>query len=146
MSLTDNTRPEDIRAMLAAMQDTIDRHEELLEKLTGCLSENQPTFREIMEAVCEYYDVSPVEIHANSRWLHEVYPRLIIYYLARKLTRLSLKGIAQRVGRRDHATIYSGIQRISLRLRKDEVLRDDIDVLRMRIAEKVFQRPGGLRS
>ena len=145
MSLTDDARLS-LEAQLHAMQEAIDQHGELLEKLTGFMSENRPMFREIMGAVCEYYDVTPADILSEARWLRVAYPRLIVYYLARRLTRLSLHAIADRVGQRDHATIYSGIKRVSYRLRKDEILRDDIDVLRAKIAEKVFCRPQRLSS
>jgi chromosomal replication initiator protein len=139
MSLMDDARP-DVRAMLVAMQQKLDQHDELLEKLIGVLSVNQPALREIIDAVAEFYDIEPAQLRSGSR-LHTIaIPRMIIYYLARRLTRLSLTGIAQRLGRRDHTTVMSGIERITRKLHKNELLRDDIDVLRLRIAEKVSQR------
>ena len=62
------------------------------------------------------------------------------YYLARKLTRLSLPQIAVRLGDRDHTTVYKGFMSVAHNVRKDELLRDDLDVLRSRIAEKVLAR------
>lgn len=138
---TDEEVARELERRLVVMQEALDQHGELLEKLTGFMSENRPTFREIMASVCEYYDVTTADILSHSHYLRVAYPRMIVYYLARRLTRLSLSGIAQRVGQRDHGTIYSGIKRISYRLHSDEILRDDIDVLRARIAERVSARP-----
>lgn len=147
MSLSDDARLDEMDAKLTVLQAMIHRHErlidqqgEVLERLTNFMSENHPTLREIVEAVCDFYHVTPKEVEGERRIHDFMHPRLIVYYLARKLTRLSLTNIAQRIGWRDHTTVRSGFMKISRLVRKDEVLRDDIDVLRARIAEKVLQR------
>jgi len=142
MSLTDGARPHDLWAMLRTMQQTIDQHGEVLEKLTGFMSENRPTLQEIISAVCEFYDINPVDLMSHSHRIVHAHPRLVVYYLGRKLTRLTFGNMAIRMGERDHSTIYTGFMRIAARLRKDEILRDDIDVLRSWIAEKVALRKG----
>lgn len=152
MSLIDDacpeqTRLEQINAKLSLLQAVLERHEriidqqgEVLERLTGFMSENRPTLKEIIEAVCEFYQITPLEIISECRLHCFSHPRLIVYYLGRKLTRISLQGIANRLGKRDHTTIRAGFHRISAMIRRNEVLRDDIDVLRARIAEKVMER------
>jgi len=146
MSLGDDARPEEMRAMIMSMQATLDRHDELLERLTGFLSENRPMLQEIIEAVCEFYDISAGDLIAHSNFKIYAHPRLVVYYLGRKLTRLSLSNIAYRLGERDHSTIHAGFRRTCQRVHNDEILRDDIDVLRSRIAEKVLGRNGGVPS
>jgi chromosomal replication initiation ATPase DnaA len=146
MSLKDDACLE-LWAQIYALKQTIERHEriidqqgEVLDRLTSFMSENRPTLREIIEAVSDFYHITPAEIHGERHIHHFAHPRLIVYYLARKLTRLSLTNIGDRIGARDHTTIRSGFLRICAMARKNEVIRDDIDVLRARIAEKVMER------
>jgi chromosomal replication initiation ATPase DnaA len=140
MSLSDE-RPADLWAAVKSMQETLDQHSDLLGKLAEYFSENRPTLEEIIHCVCEFYEVQPRDVRGHGRVQEYSRPRLITYYLARKLTRLSLHNIADRLGDRDHATIYTGYQRTMQRLRNgDEILRDDLDVLRCRIGEVVMAR------
>lgn len=143
----DQSRLAEMSAKISILQAVVERHDrlidqqgEVLEKLTNFMSENRPTLREIVEAVAEFYTVAPNDIHSQRRSQSFAHPRLIVYYLARKLTRLSLTSIGRRLGERDHTTIRTGFLRTVQRLRRDEVLRDDLDILRARIAEKVMQR------
>jgi chromosomal replication initiation ATPase DnaA len=137
----------EMRAKLMVLQAMVERHDrlidqqgEVLERLTNFMSEHHPTLREIMDAVAEYYSVTRDEIESHKHIQYFSHPRLVVYYLARKLTRLSLTNIADRIGGRDHTTIRTGFFKISHQIRHNEVLRDDIDVLRARIAEKVMER------
>lgn len=99
-----------------------------------------PKFSEIMDVVCSYYDVTPIHVVGPLKYAAFSRPRMIVYYLARKLTKMSLPQIARAMGDRDHTTILYGAKRIHLLSKVDEVLRDDLDVLELRIAEKVLNR------
>jgi chromosomal replication initiation ATPase DnaA len=147
MSLNDDPCAGQLWAKIYALQKVIERHDRLidqqgqvLDRLTGFMSENRPTLREIIEAVSDFYHVTPAEIHGERHIHNFAHPRLIVYYLARKLTRLSLTNIGDRIGMRDHTTVRTGFLRICALARKNEVIRDDIDILRARIAEKVMER------
>jgi chromosomal replication initiation ATPase DnaA len=139
MSLNDS-QPADLRATVQAMQEIIEQHGELLDKLAEFFGENRPTLAEIISEVGDFYAVSRLELVGTSHQYRFSHPRLIVYYLARKLTRLSLHNIADRLGMRDHSTVAQGFQSVVQRLRKDEILRDDLDVLRFHIAERVLTR------
>lgn len=137
----------ELRAKLMVLQAIVERHDrlidqqgEVLEKLTNFMSEHHPTLREIIEVVCEYFQVSRREIEGPAHAQFFAHPRLVVYYLARKLTRLSLTNIAERLGGRDHTTVRTGFLKICHQIRSNDVLRDDVDVLRARIAEKVMER------
>lgn len=147
MSLSDDPCACEMWEQIVALKKMIERHErlidqhgEVLERLSGFMSENQPTLREIVEAVSDFYHIPSSELYGGRHLQDIAHPRLIIYYLARKLTRLSLTNIAGRMGRRDHTTVRSGFLKICALTRKNEVIRDDLDVLRARIAEKVMER------
>jgi chromosomal replication initiator protein len=133
-------QPSDLRDIVMMMLRTVEQHGELLDKLAEYFTENRPTLEEIKQAVAEFYDVPIVALNAHTRYIRHVHPRLIVYYLARRLTRLSLNSIALRMGERDHTTVHSGYHKLANRVHRDEILRDDLDVLKSRIAEKVMQR------
>ena len=139
MSVSDEPRA-DLSATVQAMQRMLQQHDELLEKIAEFFTANRPTLDEIVSCVAEFYDIPRRDIIGHTNLVDYAHPRLMVYYLARKLTRLSLHNIAKRLDHRDHSTIYRGFQRTAQRVRKDELLRDDLDVLRSRIAEKVLAR------
>jgi chromosomal replication initiation ATPase DnaA len=130
----------DLQTLVVRMMLKLQQHDELLDKMAEFFTANRPTLEEIMTCVAEFYDIPRLAIVGHSHIHKFAHPRLVTYYLARKLTRLSLPNIAARLDHRDHGTVYSGFQRIAQRVRKDEILRDDLDVLRSRIAEKVLAR------
>jgi chromosomal replication initiation ATPase DnaA len=121
------------------VNDPLDENE-LSEWIAQLLRRHRPTMREIIGAVAEFYDLSPELIKSSRRANEVTWARHVICYLARVMTRLSLQSIASRVGRQDHSTIFSAVNRIRRKIVTDDILRDDIDVLRYRIAEKVFHR------
>jgi len=62
----------------------------------------------IISAVCGYYKVEYYDLTTKSRKRKFVEPRMIIIWLLRKYTNLSLKTIGAMFGNRDHSTmIYS---------------------------------------
>jgi chromosomal replication initiation ATPase DnaA len=137
----------DMRAKLKVLQAIVERHDrlidqqgEVLEKLTNFLSEKQPTLREIIDEVCEFYSVTRFEVEGRRHARPFSHPRLVVYYLGRKLTRLSLPNIAARIGGRDPTTVRTGFFKISFMVRTNETVRDDLDILRARIAERVMRR------
>lgn len=110
------------------------------EMINGLASDGAipPKLSEIIEVVCDYYGLTKTQVTGpNKSFAHR---RMVIYFLARKLTRLSMPQIGRHLGDRDHSTIQKGAQRIAKLSKADEVLRDDLDVLELRIAEKVLNR------
>jgi chromosomal replication initiation ATPase DnaA len=102
--------------------------------------ERPPKLAEIIESVCDYYNVTVVQITGAQRARHITIARMVTYFLARKLTGMSLAQIGKFLGDRDHTTVWHGAQRIQTLSKVDEVLRDDLDVLELRISEKVLNR------
>lgn len=70
------------------------------------------SLNKILKAVCQYFNVSELELKKKSRRYKYLYPRQIFYYISRKTTKHSLKQIAL-VFDQDHATVISSIVRIS---------------------------------
>jgi chromosomal replication initiation ATPase DnaA len=112
-------------------------------RLLAYLKQQQPTLAEIVECVCEFYDLMGGEIRAGTRAREVVFARQMFCYLAYRYTRHTLPVIASRVGYRDHSTAHHGVRTIEKSRLTMPLVRDDIDVLRLRIAEKILQRGGG---
>lgn len=64
-----------------------------------------PSIKSIIEAVCQRYGVSLIDLVSERRTASVVRPRQIVCALARRLTPFSLPVIAQHLGGRDHTTI-----------------------------------------
>jgi chromosomal replication initiator protein len=124
------------RLLLPEDSDALDRMLEHLQK-------TRPTMREITDCVCEFYDLLGGEVKAGTRATEVVFARQMLCYLAYKYTLHSLPVIGRRLGYRDHSTVHHAIRKIERLAVTTPLVRDDIDVLRLRIAEKVLQRAKG---
>lgn len=70
----------------------------------------------IMKAVCDVYRVSMTDVMGSSRKQNYVRPRHVFFHLARKQNRVSLKGIGEFCGGRDHSTVVQGADSIAAAL------------------------------
>ena len=95
----------------------------------------RPSLKHIIETVAKFYRLTVVEMMANRRDQELVRPRQVAMYLCRRLTMRSLPEIARMMGGRDHTTIMHGDRKIRKLVAADERLRDEIDVLLLRLHE-----------
>lgn len=90
------------------------------------------TMAAIVDAVCEKYRLTDVDIFSHRRTASVVRPRQIVMYLARELTARSLPDIG-RYMRRDHTTAMWAHERITKLIEKDPALRADVAALRYQL-------------
>lgn len=90
---------------------------------------------QIQRIVAEFYNSSVVTICSSSRLKRHVFPRQVAAYLSRKFTGLSMPELGHRFGGRDHTTIMHAIHKIARLASEDERLRDELQLLIMRICE-----------
>lgn len=128
------------------LADTLIEQGNTIATLAKQMAEVNPYYTEILDAVCEFYGVTRTDIVSARRTWDLTRPRMIAFYLGRKLTGLSLPQIGARTGNRDHTTVLHGANKISSQMQEDDILRDDLDVLEARIAEKVVARQPPLRG
>ena len=84
---------------------------------------------QVIKAVCEYYQVSIVDISGSSRKRKFAFPRQMIMYLCRTETDASLPEIGEKLGNRDHTTVLYGFEKISNLLETDpEARRDSVSI------------------
>jgi chromosomal replication initiation ATPase DnaA len=99
-----------------------------------------PTFNEIATVVCLRYHVAFRQIAGHRHFPDITKPRHILIYLARKHTKLSLAQIASRLGNRNITTVREAEMSVANRIEGSEHFRDEIDLLRIEIAERVMRR------
>jgi chromosomal replication initiation ATPase DnaA len=104
------------------------------------LRSSPPTFNEIADVVCRRYHAAFTQVAGHRLFPDLTKPRHILIFLARDLTRLSLVQIAARLGNRNISTISEAEQHIGRKIQESEHLRDEIDLLRLAIAERVMLR------
>lgn len=94
----------------------------------------QATASDVIDAVCEHFDVAEKDIQGRRRTKAIVLPRQIAMYLMREETQLSLEEIGRAVGGRDHTTVLHGIKKIEAVLEEDVQIRTRV----MDIRESLF--------
>ena len=82
---------------------------------------------EIQLAVCEYYNLTLLELISKARPNCIAHPRMISMFLCRRETRLSLVEIGQRHGGRDHGTVIHACKRVSEMTKDNPETNDEIN-------------------
>jgi len=80
----------------------------------------------VIEAVADFYSLSPEDLKGRSRSQKVVKPRQIAMYLARQETKASLPKIGKALGGRDHTTVLYGLRKIGDLTERDEMLRREV--------------------
>lgn len=102
------------------------------EALKDIISPNAPskiTPQNIMDVVCDHFNVSENDIKSKNRQQELVHARHIIMYLCRNLTDATYKEIASYIGNRDHSTVIHGERTISDLIEKSESERKSIETI-----------------
>jgi len=84
----------------------------------------------VIEAVADFYSLSPEDLKGRSRSQKVVRPRQLAMHLARQETKASLPQIGKALGDRDHTTVLHGVQQVSDRIERDEILRREVLAIR----------------
>jgi hypothetical protein len=96
----------------------------------------------VLKAVADYYDRSPDLILSDRRTADIVRPRMVVCYLARKLTSAPLSTIG-RVLKKDHTTVLHAVQKLSPTAHEDGEIQQIINTL---IGESNENTQGSLGS
>ncbi|HWY18650.1 MAG TPA: chromosomal replication initiator protein DnaA [Solirubrobacteraceae bacterium] len=89
-----------------------------------------PSIRDITQAACQRFGLTPEELLSSSRISRISWPRQVAMYLARELTDESLPAIGRQFGGRDHTTVLHACRRTATRIADDASTRDVVDGLR----------------
>jgi chromosomal replication initiator protein len=89
--------------------------------------DNHPlTIDDILEAVCQHYDVTPQNVFSKSRKRDYVQARQMSMYLAQKFTKMPTSRIGQLIGGRDHSTVIHSCSAVEQRLKVDKAFADEV--------------------
>jgi len=84
------------------------------------------TVDDIVESVCNHFNVSQTAICSKSRKREHVVARQVSMYLAQKYTKMPTSRIGKLVGGRDHSTVIHSCTQIENRLKIDRAFSDEI--------------------
>jgi chromosomal replication initiator protein len=87
----------------------------------------------ITQIVCEYFNVNENKVREKNRKKEVVLARQVAMFLAKKLTKSSLKTIGLHFGGRDHSTVIHAYNNIEQLLSDDESTKDIVESLRNKI-------------
>ncbi len=89
--------------------------------------DNKPlTIDDILEKVCNHYNVEQQHVFSKSRRRDFVMVRQISMYLAQKYTKMPASRIGQLIGGRDHSTVIHSCSTIEQRLKIDKAFSAEI--------------------
>lgn len=87
------------------------------------------TVDEIIETVCNHFNVSPSAVGGKSRKRDFVVARQVSMYLAQKYTKMPASRIGMLVGNRDHSTVIHSCTQVENRLKVDKEFLAEIQSL-----------------
>ena len=77
-----------------------------------------PKWKLILREVCTLHNITMDQLTSHNRAKHLVKARMLAYYRLNKELGLSLPQIGHYIGDRDHSTVFYGIKRHELNLRR----------------------------
>lgn len=87
------------------------------------------TDKMIVDKVCTYYNVTKQDILGSSRTKSVTLPRQVAMYLCKTLTDMNFVMISKAMGNKDRTTVMHNVDKIMEQIKKDEVLKADIECI-----------------
>ena len=84
------------------------------------------TIDDILETVCNHFNVSTAAVTGRSRKRDYVVARQVSMYLAQKYTKMPASRIGKLVGGRDHSTVIHSCTQIENRMKIDKLFCSEI--------------------
>ena len=84
------------------------------------------TIDDIVETVCNHYNVTVTAVNSKSRKRDYVVARQVTMYLAQKYTKMPASRIGKLVGNRDHSTVIHSCSKVEERLKIDAGFSDEL--------------------
>ena len=84
------------------------------------------TIDDILDTVCQHFNVSQQNVFSKSRKREYVQARQVSMYLAQKFTKMPTSRIGQLIGGRDHSTVLHSCSAVEQRLKVDKAFNDEL--------------------
>lgn len=89
--------------------------------------DNEPlTMDDILDSVCNHFNVSTTAVMSRSRKRDYVVARQVSMYLAQKYTKMPASRIGKLVGGRDHSTVIHSCTQVENRLKIDKMFCSEV--------------------
>lgn len=102
------------------------------------LTNKSRDFDLIKSVVASYFRLSIDDLISSSRKSQVVYARNIAFYIIRENYKTPLKKIGELFGKRDHATVAHGYDKIKEMLKENQHVKNDLEYLEKRITTEKF--------
>ena len=93
------------------------------------IKQRNVSIEDIQKMVCEYYSIPDDLLRAKTRKKEIAQARQIAMYIAKRLTKHSLKTIGLHFGGRDHSTVIHAIDTVERLVKTDAKCREDVRVI-----------------
>jgi len=100
--------------------------EQLLRDILREEAKKRVTIDQIQKKVAEHFDVRIADMTGKRRTANIAFPRQVAMYLARRHTKASLHEIGETFGGRDHGTVLHACKTVSVRMEKEDQVRQTI--------------------
>ena len=100
--------------------------EQLLRDILREEARKRVTIDQIQKKVAEHFDVRLADMTSKRRTANIAFPRQVAMYLARRHTKASLHEIGDTFGGRDHGTVLHACKTVSVRMKKEDQIRQSI--------------------
>ena len=103
--------------------------EQLLRDILREEAKKTVTIDEIQKKVAGHFDVRLADMTSKRRSANIAFPRQVAMYLVRRHTKASLHEIGDAFGGRDHGTVLHACKTVSVRMKKEDQVRQSIMML-----------------
>ena len=103
--------------------------EQLLLDILQAEAKKTVTIDQIQKKVAEHFDIRLADMTSKRRPANIAFPRQVAMYLARRNTKASLHEIGDAFGGRDHGTVLHACKTVSVRMKKEDQVRQSIVML-----------------
>jgi len=80
----------------------------------------------IQKIVCDYFDITPDQLHSKTRKREIVQARQIAMYFSKSMTKSSLASIGSQIGGKDHATVLHACKTVNNLIDTDKQFRETV--------------------
>ena len=111
---------------------TLDLAKQVIDKLVKN-SKKEISMDYIQKVVCDYFNITPDQMHSKTRKREIVQARQIAMYFSKTLTKSSLASIGSQIGGKDHATVLHACKTINNLVDTDKRFKQTIDNIEKKI-------------
>ncbi len=105
----------------------------LLQSFAPTITKRTLTPRHLLEAITRHYEISMEDILGKSREQRFALPRQVAMFLLREEIKCSYPAIGHHIGGRDHTTAMHACDKINTLLKKDDQMKQDLNVIREKL-------------